>query len=93
MRLKQVVMIDATDLFGGDDYGDNINWQYCQARSTFVHRHCCEFVFYVGSDADEPGSYYKTKLAEMKAFGCTPEFISAYRKAKKEGAYYVFFAA
>jgi hypothetical protein len=93
MRTEKVVMINAIDLFGGDDYYTNVNWQYCQSRSTFVHRCCCEFAIHVGSDIDDPDSTFNCVVREMIVFGCTQEFIDLYREAAFSGAVYVFFAA
>jgi hypothetical protein len=80
--------LDASALFDGE----NINWKYCVERATFAHKDddACEFILHIGG---EPGSgnHADDIIAEMKAYGCTPDFIEAYTEARDAGAFRVLF--
>ena len=82
--------VDASSLFDNE----NINWKYCIARATFIHRDddACEFILHIGG---EPGSenHADDTIVEMKAYGCTPAFIEAYAEARDAGAVRVLFHA
>lgn len=84
-----MVEIEAGDYFEND----SINWQYCMQNATFQHRDddACEFILHVGSDHDTDGSYYENAIERMEAFGCTKDFVDAYRAAAEEGAIRVLF--
>lgn len=82
--------VEASSLFAGE----NINWKYCVDHATFVHRDpdACEFIFYVGgSPGDE--DYAETVIEQMKKYGCTPEFIDAYKASCDAGTIRVLFYA
>lgn len=84
MELSQIAEIDATDLFEGE----NINWQYCMQHATFSHKEACEFIIHIGDD-----EFIANCIQEMQEFGCTEDFIRAYREAKATGAWRVLFWA
>ena len=73
---------------------ESVNWRYCVDHATFVHRDedACEFVLHIGGG---PGSesYADEIIAEMKEYGCTPDFIDAYTEARDAGALRVLFHA
>jgi hypothetical protein len=79
--------IDASDLFADQ----NINWEYCNDHSSFIHRDedACEYILHVGSDED--GDVVKDTVGEMTEYGCTPAFIEAYRELARAGAVRVLF--
>jgi hypothetical protein len=80
--------VEASALFADE----NINWKYCKERATFVHRDgdACEFILYIGG---EPGSenHAGDLIAQMREYGCTPDFIAAYTEARDAGALRVLF--
>ena len=88
MTFSVLAEVDASALFAGE----NINWKYCVARATFVHRDgdACEFILHIG---DGPGSENCADfiIAQMKKYGCTPDFIAAYTEAGDAGALCVLF--
>ena len=90
MTFGVLAEVDASALFAGE----NINLKYCVEHATFVHRDddACEFILHIGGG---PGSenYADDTIAEMKAYGCTPEFIEAYTEARDAGAVRVLFYA
>lgn len=90
-NLSVLVEVDATELFGSSD--DNPNWRFCNERASFSHKEACEFIVHVGENPDREGSYFQLKVAEMREFGCTEDFIEAYTVAKKLGAERVLFHA
>lgn len=83
-HFTEMAEIDATDLFEDE----SINWQYCMCHATFAHKEECEFIIHAG---DEEFVEYIVK--EMEDFGCTKDFITAYKKAAAEGAIRVLFWA
>jgi hypothetical protein len=82
-----MVEVDASDLFEGD----NVNWQYCNDHSSFIHKDedACEYILHVGSDED--GDVVKNTVSKMTEYGCTPEFIETYRELARAGAVRVLF--
>lgn len=83
--------VEADDLF----QDENVNWKYCMEHATFVHKGACEFILHIGGEAESSDdvSYAENTMAEMRKFGCTPEFIAAYRDARDAGAMRVLFHA
>ena len=80
--------VDATELFAGD----NINLRYCVEHASFAHRDddACEFILHIGDGAGSE-NHADTILAQMKEYGCTPDFIEAYIEARDAGASRVLF--
>lgn len=79
--------IDATELFGDD----NVNWKYCTEhamRPALDDEDACEFIVLASDD-----QYVVMCAREMEEFGCTPDFINAYKDARHGGATYVLFHA
>ncbi len=76
--------VDATELFAGE----SINWKYCAEHATFVHRDACKFILHIGMRSE---NYADTIIAEMREYGCTPDFIEAYTEARDAGALRVLF--
>ena len=80
--------VEASALFAGE----NINWKYCVAHATFIHRDedACEFILHIGGEP-EGENHADDIIAEMKEYGCTPAFIDAYTEARDAGALRVLF--
>jgi len=76
--------VDATEMFGDE----SVDWQYCMAHATFSHTNACEFMFHCAEQA-----YAESKQRDMKAAGCSAEFMAAYREAAESGATWVIFYA
>jgi hypothetical protein len=67
---------------------ENVNWRFCMEHATFTHKDACEFIIHCGD------SEFVTNVIEgMKVFGCTKEFIAAYKLAADSGAVRVLFYA
>ena len=71
------------------------NWRYCLEYAYFQHRSdgVCEFILHIGfeSQIDGVSEYARRKVEEMRVFGCTPSFITAYLTAARLGATRVLF--
>lgn len=83
-HFTELAEIDATEFFEDE----SVNWQYCMCHATFSHKEACEFIIHSG-DAE----FVNHRSEEMKEFGCTKDFIDAYRKAAKQGAIRILFYA
>jgi len=83
-EVSVTISIEASALFEDD----NVNWRYCTQQAPFPHRDACEFFLY----CYEP-DYVSNRIADMRKFGCTPEFIEAYQQAHALGAMHVLFYA
>lgn len=88
VTMSQLAEIDASNFFEDE----SINWQWCTQFATFEHREACEFVVHIGN-ADDDLDYAKHKVEQMREFGCTADFIAAYREAVAGGAVRVLFYA
>jgi hypothetical protein len=89
--MEPTASIEASELFEND----NINWQFCVERATFQHKDddACEFILHIGQDPLFGDSYFNLKVAEMREYGCTDEFVAAYIAACDAGAVRVLFWA
>ena len=86
ITMSQLAEVDASDYFADE----SINWQWCCQFATFQHKDACEFVVHIGEASDDL-DYAKNKVDEMRAFGCTADFIAAYQEAAAAGAVRVLF--
>lgn len=59
------------------------DWRFCMTRASFSHRDACEFILHCGNSLDD---HVEFVVADMKMFGCSPDFIEAYQEAAKAGA-------
>jgi hypothetical protein len=66
----------------------DVNWRYCKAQASLGHRYANEFILYIGEAED---GFWVRKMDEMRAFGCTEDFIAAYEAARDDGAMRVLF--
>ena len=82
MKITKLAEVYADKLFGED----NINWQWCVQEANFIHQRACEFIIHIGNP-----DYWEERVKEMRAFGCTEDFIQAYLAAKNAGAMRVLF--
>jgi hypothetical protein len=96
MELSTLAEIEATEMFEDE----SADWRYCVKEATFAHTSpdACEFIFHIGDPLDRrleaPGdSYADHRVEEMRAFGCSEEFVGAYLEALAEGAVRVLFWA
>ena len=80
----QMAEIEASDFFEDE----SVNWQYCMCHATFVHKEACEFIIHSGDY-----EFVTSRCREMKEFGCTEDFIKAYKHAAEQGAIRVLFWA
>lgn len=78
--------IDATGFFEDE----SVNWEWCVANATFVHKDACEFIVHAGAGVS---SMVESIAASTRAFGCTGDFIAAYEQNAKAGAVRVLFFA
>ena len=65
---------------------ESVNWKYCMCHATFSHKEACEFIIHSGDN-----DFVEHKVEEMKEFGCTEDFINAYKMAAASGAIRVLF--
>jgi hypothetical protein len=75
------------------DFEDlDVNHQFCMAHANFVHKDACEFILHIGSDLVTGGGTYRQNMVQqMRAYGCTEDFIKEYEKAADAGALRVLF--
>ena len=88
ITMSKLAEIDASDFFEDE----SVNWLWCTKFATFEHREACEFVVHIGN-ADDDLDYAKSKVEQMRSFGCTADFITAYQEAAAAGAVRVMFYA
>ena len=86
VSMGKLAEIDASGFFENE----SVNWRRCTRFATFEHRDACEFVVHIG-DADDDLDYAKSKVEQMRRFGCTANFIAAYQAAAAAGAVRVIF--
>lgn len=83
--LAQILQNDLVDADGKESR----NWHYCDQKLEFQHKAACEFLFYVADTWEER----EEEADEMRAFGCSEEFIKAIDDATKAGAEMILFHA
>lgn len=82
VETSQLVEIESSELFGEE----NVNWRYCLDNAAFSHREACEFIVHLG-DTD----FQQMVIDEMTEYGCTADFVQAYKDAAATGALRVLF--
>lgn len=93
MEISKLAEVDSTDLFGefktGHIYKNNYNnnHNYCYEFSIFSTKYDDDFILHIGEDS----KYYEETLERMKVYGCSEDFIEAYKQAKEAGAIRVLF--
>lgn len=93
MEASVMVEIEASEFFQNEE--TDINWKFCQERAHFSHRDACEFILHIGpkqgDGEDDDTPYWENYAEEMREYGCTEDFITAYLLAKDLGAVRVMF--
>ena len=82
LHFEVMAEVEASEFFEDE----SVNWRYCKEQAAFSHRHACEFILHCGNDV-----FTKRTVEDMKAFGCTTNFIDAYIAAAAAGATRVLF--
>jgi hypothetical protein len=72
--------VDATDLFDGE----SIDWKYCVENASFAHKDACEFILYIGWEADS--EEFDDKIREMTSYGCSEDLIALVKMANTQQA-------
>lgn len=80
--------VDATGFFEDE----SVDWRWCVANATFVHKDACEFIVHAGAGSGDT-SMGERVVASMRGFGCTEGFVAAYAESTKMGAVRVLFFA
>ncbi|OHD23793.1 MAG: hypothetical protein A2Y38_17030 [Spirochaetes bacterium GWB1_59_5] len=91
MEASVMVEIEAGEFFNDEDPAQ-ANWKFCKEHATFSHREACEFILHIGPKHISAGKpYWESFVEDMREYGCTEDFITAYLLAKDLGAMRVMF--
>lgn len=82
MHFTTMCEVEASEFFPDE----GVNWKYCMEHATFVHKDACEFIIHCGD-----GEFTNNTAERMMNYGCTKEFIAAYKLAAASGAVRVMF--
>lgn len=84
MKFNVLAEVEAYELFRNE----NVNWKFCMKHAIFSHKYSCEFILHIGTN-----DYSERLLKKMEEYGCTKEFIDAYKAAVDADAMRVLFYA
>lgn len=83
-KVSIVYEVDGTTML----IGQNANFRYCKEKAAFERNDAVEFMFFTGWRGQHEVS---GMLGEMRAFGCTEDFIKSLKMAMDSGARWTLF--